>query len=104
MRKRDKVFTFILKNNKDFVFIIVDRNTRFKTSKLSSINYKKLHNLEEQLKETINYLNNLYNNKYIFNSYNYIQRTLNVLIIEKNFELKYISKSFIYKQTLNLLF
>ena len=43
-RKRDKVFIFIIENDKDFIFIIVDCNTRFKANKLSSMNYKKLYN------------------------------------------------------------
>ena len=103
-RKRDKIFTFIVENDKDFIFIIVDRNIRFKTNKLSSMNYKKFHNSEKRLKRTINYLNNLYNVKYIFNSHNHMQRTLNALMTEKNFELKHVLKSFIYKQTLNLSF
>ena len=68
------------------------------------MNYKKFHNSKKQLKETINYLNNLYNVKHIFNSYNYMQKALNALMTEKNFELKHVSESFIYKQTLNSLF
>ena len=60
------------KRDKDFDFIIVDRNTHFKVNKLLSMNYKKLHNSGERSKETINYLNNLYNVKYIFNSYNHM--------------------------------
>ena len=103
-RKRDKVFTLIVESEKDFVFITVHYNTRFKTGKLLSMNYKKLHNSEKQSKETINYLNNLYNVKYIFNLYNHMQRALNALMTEKNFELKHVSKSFIYKQTLNSSF
>ena len=103
-RKRNKDFNFIVKNNKDFAFINIDRNTRFKANKLSSINYKKFHNSEKQLKETINYLNDLYNVKHIFNLYNYMQRTLNALKTKKNFKLKYISESLIYKQAINLSF
>ena len=103
-RKRDKVFISIVESDKDFVFIIVDRSTRFKANKLSSMNYKKFHNSEKRLKETINYLNDLYNVKHIFNSYNHMQRALKALMIEKNFELKYVSKSLIYKQTLNSSF
>ena len=85
------------KRDKDLAFIIINRNTCFKTDKLSSINYKKLYNSKEQLKETINYLNNLYNVKHIFNSYNHMYKALNALMIEKNFELKHVSESFIYK-------
>ena len=96
-RKRDKIFIFIIKNNKDFNFIIVNRNIRFKTNKLSSINYKKLHNSRKQSKKTINYLNNLYNVKHIFNSHNHMQRILNALMIKENFKLKHVSKLFIYK-------
>ena len=92
------------KRDKDFVLIIVDRNTRFKADKLSLMNYKKLHNSEKRSKETINYLNNLYNVKHIFNSHNYMQKVLNALMTEKNFELKHVSESLIYKQTLNLSF
>ena len=71
-RKRDKVFILIVKSDKDFAFIIIDRNTRFKINKLSSINYKKLHNSEERSKEMINYLNDLYNVKHILNSHNHM--------------------------------
>ena len=100
-RKRDKVFTFIVGSDKDFVFITVDRSTCFKADKLLSMNYKKLHNSEERSKRTINYLNNLYNVKHIFNSHNHMQRVLNALMTEKNFGLEYVSESFIYKQALN---
>ena len=72
LRKHDKVFILIVKSDKNFVLIIVDCNTRFKADKLSSINYKKFHNSEERSKETINYLNDLYNVKYIFNSHNHM--------------------------------
>ena len=92
------------KRNKDFVSITADRNTRFKTDKLSSMNYKKLHNSEERSKGTINYLNDLYNIKHIFNSHNHMQRALNALMTEKNFELKHMSESLIYKQALNSSF
>ena len=104
LRKRDKVFTFIVENDKDFALITADRNIRFKTNKLSSMNYKKLHNSEERSKETINYLNDLYNVKHIFNSHNHMQRTLNALMTEKNFGLEHVSESLIYKQTLNSSF
>ena len=103
-RKRDKIFIFIVENNKDFIFIIIDCNICFKTNKLSLMNYKKFYNSKKQSKEIINYLNNLYNVKYIFNSYNHMQRILNALMIEKNFELKHVLKSLIYKQTLNSSF
>ena len=103
-RKRDKVFIFIVENDKDFALITVDRSTRFKTDKLSSINYKKFYNSEKRSKETTNYLNNLYNVKYILNSHNHMQRTLNALMTEKNFKLKHVSKSFIYKQAFNSSF
>ena len=92
------------KRDKNFAFIIADRSTRFKVSKLSSMNYKKLHNSKKRSKETINYFNDLYNVKHIFNSYNHMQRALNALMTEKNFELKHVSKSFIYKQALNSSF
>ena len=68
------------------------------------MNYKKFHDSEEWSKETINYLNDLYNIKYILNSHKYMQRALNALMTKKNFELRYVSESFIYKQTLNSLF
>ena len=103
-RKRDKVFTFTVESDKDFALITADRSTRFKADKLSSMNYKKLHNSKERSKGTINYLNGLYNVKYILNSHNHMQRTLNALITEKNFELKHVSESLIYKQALNLSF
>ena len=103
-RKHDKDFNFIVESDKDFIFIIVDYNTRFKVNKLLLMNDKKFHNSKKRLKETINYLNNLYNIKYIFNSHNHMQKTLNALMTEKNFELKHVSKSFIYKQTLNSSF
>ena len=103
-RKRNKDFNFIVENDKDFIFIIVDRNICFKINKLSSINYKKFQNLEKQLKETTNYLNDLYNVKYILNSHNHMQKTLNVLMIEENFELKHVLKLFIYKQAFNSSF
>ena len=90
--------------DKNFVLITVDRSTRFKTDKLSSMNYKKFHNLKKRSKETINYFNDLYNVKYIFNSHNHMQRALNALMTEKNFQLKYVSKSLTYKQTFNSSF
>ena len=92
------------KRDKDFVFITVDCSTRSKASKLSSMNYKKFHNSEKRSKETINYLNDLYNVKHIFNSHNHMQRALNTLMTEKNFELKHVSESLIYKQALNSSF
>ena len=100
-RKRDKVFIFIVGSDKDFALIIVDRSTRFKADKLSSMNYKKLHNSEKRSKETINYLNDLYNVKHIFNSHNHMQRVLNALMTEEHFGLKHVTESFIYKQALN---
>ena len=90
------------KRDKDFVPITVDRSTRFKTDKLSSMNYKKLHNSEKRSKGTINYLNDLYNVKHIFNLYNHMQRALNALMIKKNFELEHVSEWLIYKQALNV--
>ena len=95
--KRDKVFTFIVESDKDFVLITVDRSTRSKTDKLSSMNYKKFYNSKKRSKEMINYLNDLYNVKHIFNLHNHMQRALNALIIGKNFELRHVSESFIYK-------
>ena len=92
------------KRDKDFAFITVDCNTRFKASKLSSMNYKKFHNSEKRSKGTINYLNDLYNVKHIFNSHNHMQRALNALMTEKNFELKHVSGSLIYKQAFNSSF
>ena len=92
------------KRDKDFVLITVDRSTRFKANKLSSMNYKKLHNSEERSKATINYFNDLYNVKHIFNSHKNMQRVLNALMIEENFELKHVLKSFTYKQALNSSF
>ena len=71
-RKCDKVFISIVEDDKNFIFIIVDRNTRFKINKLSLINYKKLHNSKKRSKETINYLNDLYNVKHIFNLHNHM--------------------------------
>ena len=103
-RKCDKVFTLIAESNKDFIFITVDRSTRFKANKLPSMNYKKFHNSEKRSKGTINYLNDLYNVKHIFNSHNYMQRALNALMTEENFELKHVSESLIYKQALNSSF
>ena len=92
------------KRDKDFAFITVGRSTRFKADKLSSMNYKKLHNSEKRSKETINYLNGLYNVKHILNSHSHMQRALNALMIEKNFGLEHVSESFIYKQALNSSF
>ena len=89
------------KRDKDFVPITAGRSIRFKAGKLSSMNYKKLHNSEKRSKETINYLNDLYNVKHIFNLHSHMQRALNALMTEKNFELKYVSESLIYKQALN---
>ena len=103
-RKRDKVFISIVESDKDFIFITADRSTRSKTNKLSSMNYKKFYNLEERSKETINYLNDLYNIKHILNSHNHMQRALNALMTEKNFELRHVSESLIYKQALNSSF
>ena len=80
----------IAESDKDFALIIVDRNTRLKTNKLLSINYKKFYNSKKRSKEMINYLNNLYNVKYILNSYNHMQRALNALLIEKDFEIKHV--------------
>ena len=68
------------------------------------MNYKKFHNSEKRSKETINYLNDLYNVKHIFNSHNYMQRALNALMTEKNFELEHVSELLIYKQAFNLSF
>ena len=48
------------KHNKDFASIAVDRSTRFKTNKLSSIDYKKSNDSERRLKKRVNYFNNLY--------------------------------------------
>ena len=92
------------KRDKDFAFITVGCNTRSKADKLSSMNYKKFYNSEKRSKGTINYLNDLYNVKHILNSYSHMQRALNALMIEEIFELKHVSKSFIYKQALNSSF
>ena len=92
------------KRDKDFALIIVDRNTRSKAGKLSSMNYKKFHNSEKRSKETINYLNDLYNVKHIFNLHSHMQRVLNALMTGENFELEHVSKSLIYKQALNSSF
>ena len=92
------------KRDKDFAPITVGRSTRSKADKLSSMNYKKFHNSEERSKETTNYLNGLYNIKHILNSHNHMQRALNALMTEENFELEHVSESLTYKQALNSSF
>ena len=86
------------KRDKDFALITAGRSTRSKADKLPSMNYKKLHNSGKRSKGTTNYLNGLYNVKHILNSHNYMQRALNALMTEKNFELGHVSEPLTYKQ------
>ena len=85
------------KHDKDFALIAADRSTRFKADKLSSIDYKNFNDSGRRSKERVNYLNDLYYIKHISSSHNHMQRALNALMTEKNFELKYVSESLIYK-------
>ena len=85
------------KHDKDFAPTAADRSTRFKANKLSPIDYKKFNDSGKRSKERVNYLNDLYYIKHIPNSHNHMQRALNTLMTEENFELKHVSESFIYK-------
>ena len=104
LRKRDKDFNPTAGSDKDFASITAGRSTRSKTDKLPSVDYKKLHNSGERSKGTTNNLNGLYNAKHIPNSHNHLQRALNSLMTEENFELEHVSESLIYKQALNSSF